>query len=335
MGLIRSGAKAGIIALLLGLTGGCGDDEGAPDDPIGGPATPAQRSENAGEDSRPMSEVEARRAALIGWHRCLHTVKQRADETWTRYELAFKPESGRPRSRDIQPYFENITGARGRCSVGDRVAEAVPEAVRNAGVAFLKEADSLATSIEALREATADDEEGSKAKGGFAEVAEVGPAFRERYEAFQAAALALEGALGPARAGVDVEWMDELVAREGKKLQWRVVAAGVAARGLEACGDASPGDPACGSALEAFEAAREDLESYVKANPEERLSAFWLDVVRAKLPELARTASAAHKRKRNKVERFRIADQQKHEAAVDAALTGAMQAIDRVRYDFP
>ncbi len=320
---------------LLGLVSavGCGGDASSAD-----PALPevgvAVADAQAEADSAPTDSLQARRAYLTQWSRCLLRTGSRLERSWTRLGHDIDVEKLKLRNKDVQPFFDTLGPALlGSCPLGAAVPQGVPAELPTQGRAYVlaargygNRAAELRTSFDTKAYVT------DEGEGLSTNLPGLQTAYTDAHESAQALWTTLDAALDAA----DRAWLDAL-GRAGlaDSAPWHVTNTAVAGRAMGPCITAKrPMPPACAAARQAFTTARDGLERWRDAHRPEALGVFWLDVFRQRAADLeaavAGLEAPVSKRKKTADEQLASASQR-----VDDARMALQNAANTVVFDFP
>lgn len=282
----------------------------------------------------PADPLEARRAYLTQWSRCLQRTRARLKRSWARLEQDIDVTKTRVRKRGLKPYFDPLdAGLLDSCPLGTQSPPDVPPALSTQGRAYVLAARGYGNRAGELR--TYFDTE-AYVSDDWATLQQTLPGLAEAYETAEAAAGALASSLRTAQDDADRAWLATLEASgNDKSAAWHITHVAMAARATAPCvTEARPVPQACATAREALAAGRAGLESWATEHPAEAVGVFWLEVFRNRTASLE-TALAGLDAPLSRRKSLATTQLQAARAAVDDARQALQSAADTVVLDFP
>ncbi len=326
------GLKRGWLACTLALACG-GDGEDAPEAAL--PEVGVALTESGGNDApEPRDPLQARRAYLTQWSRCLLRTGGRLERSWARLDQDVDIDKAKVRKKDIKPFLDTLgPELLDSCPLGTKPPPGTPPQLPTQGRAYVLAARGYGNRAAELREYF--DTEAYVSDQGEALATDL-PALQTAYTQAHDAAETFEATLEAALDDADTAWLEAL-GRSGHAdtAAWHVTNAALAGRALSPCiTEQRPTPPACTAASETFSAARDGLEAWRGAHPADALGVFWLDVFRQRATDLeaavAGLKTPVSKRKKPADVRPAAARQRVADAR------GALQnAANTVVFDFP
>ena len=278
--------------------------------------------------------LQARRAYLTQWSRCLLRTRARLDESWTRLQQDIDITKVRVRKRGLQPYFDSLDdGLLDSCPLGTQPPPDVDPALATEGRAYVLAARGYGNRAGELR--TYFDTEGY-VSDDWETLRQDLPGLKDAHTAASEAAATFATSLRTAQDDADQAWLTALQAEGASaSASWHVTHTARVARAVEPCATTSrPVPEACALARASLAEARAGLEAWRAGNPADAVGVFWLDVFRNRTDALERALAGldAPVSRRKSLATTQLAETRD---TIALARDAVQTAANTVVFDFP